>query len=131
MRSKDQILLENIYSNINPTSNSDSFFEDESDKLNAIIDKFIKEYVARALKDNAVLAQLTFPKPENPEDYEDYIYQTVQDLIYIISKKSNIDTDYNFNNLTNEIMKELKDKDRHQHEEDEAERYERFRDSYS
>lgn len=134
MKSKDQILLENIYDKLGPqkTPNEyNSFVSDEGDKINVAVEKLLKEYITNALKNDAVSAH--FKNNKGLEIiYHDDRYQAIQNLLVDFQKNSNIKMNSSdIDKMARQIAQDIEDEDNRQYEEDEAERYERFRDSYS
>lgn len=131
MKNKDQILLENIYDRLGP-NDYNSFVSDEGDKLNVIIKNFLKEYIAQALKNDAVLTYFKNNKGLTVNNDNDHKYQAIQDLLVDLQKNSNVKTGTSdIVSMAKEIVKNEEEEAQYQYEEDEAERYERFRDSYS
>jgi hypothetical protein len=91
MKSKDQILLENIYDRLGP-NDYNSFVSDEGDKLNVIIKNFLKEYIAQALKNDAVLTYFKNNKGLTVDSDNDHKYMAIQDLLVDLQKNSNVKT---------------------------------------
>ena len=85
MKSKDQILLENLYSGINNASNFQSFLSDESDRINVSIKNLLKEYVINALQNDSVTREL------EKSGLLDDKYSAIQKLLSTISKNLNVE----------------------------------------
>lgn len=112
-------------------SNYNSYVSDEGDKLNVLIYKLLKDYVKDALKNPKVVEHFFGREGWSPND-EDAKHQVISDILFDIGKNSNIKiSSSDMNRITSEIIKDDRDEADYQHEQDEAERYERFRDSYS
>ena len=135
MRNKDTILLETIYDNLGPkrTPNEyNSFVDDERDKVNVILNEFLKGYISRALTNDAVLTHFKNTKGLDVATNSDHKYQTIQHLLVDLEKNSNIKINgSDIDKMAREIVQDVEGEDRHQYEQDEVERHERFRDSYS
>ena len=112
-------------------SNYNSYVSDEGDKLNVLIYKLLKDYVKDALKNPKVVEHF-FGREGWSIDDEDARYQVISDILFDIGKNSNIKiSSSDMDRITRGIIKDDRDEADYQHEQDEAERYERFRDSYS